>query len=155
MKKILAKKKEKAGEKPKAAAGTAADKSKPKEKEVESRVSEDLTGTDGTKGGKSGTAAIGPGDCDMAGPGDGSEAADPDEDLEDGTGDSATKVGGADQKVKDGTKGSGKSALGPGDCKVIGPSGASESRKLKESKAEEHDLLRIMTRHRTNPFSQL
>lgn len=154
MKKILAKKKEKAGEKPKA--GATADNKPKKEKEEESRIKEDLTGTDGTKGGKSGTAAIGPGDCDMAGPGDGKEAADPDEDLEDGKGDSATKVGGSDQKVKDGTKGSGKSAIGPGDCKVIGPSGsASESKKLKESKAEEHDLLRIMTRHRTNPFSQL
>jgi Prohead core protein serine protease len=155
MKKILAKKKEGGDAK---AAG--AKNGKPavgakKEKEEESRVFEDLTGTDGTKGGKSGTAAIGPGDCDMAGPGDGKAAADPDEELEDGEGDSATKVGGADQKVKDGTKGSGKSALGPGDGKVIGPSGASES-KLKESKAaEEHDLLRIVTRHRTNAFSQL
>jgi hypothetical protein len=154
MKKILAKKKEKAGEKPKA--GATADNKPKKEKEDESRIREDLTGTDGTKGGKSGTAAIGPGDCDMAGPGDGKKAADTDEDLEDGTGETATKVGGEDQKVKDGTKGSGKSSLGPGDCKVIGPSGsASESKKLKESKAEEHDLLRIMTRHRTNPFSQL
>jgi hypothetical protein len=149
MKKILAKKKEKAGD--------AKSKEKEKEKEAESRIKEDLTGTTGTKGGTSGTAAIGPGDCEMAGEGDGKEAAEPDEDLEDGKGETATKVGGADQKVKDGTKGDGKSSLGPGECDVIGPSGsASESKsKLKESKEEEHDLLRIMTRHRTNPFSQL
>jgi len=162
MKKILAKKKDKgpgfkAGEELK---NTGFGKKKDeKEKEEESRIKEDLTATAGTKGGTTGTAAIGPGDCEMAGPGDGSEAADPDEDLEDGKGETATKVGGEDQKVKDGTKGSGKGALGPGDCNVIGPSGgsASESKaKLKESKAEEeHDLLRIMTRHRTNPFSQL
>jgi len=156
MKKILAKKKEKAGDaKPKG--------KEEKEKETaESRIKEDLTGTTGTKGGTTGTAAIGPGDCEMAGEGDGEESPDPDETLEDGKGETATKVGGADQKVKDGTKGDGKSSLGPGECDVIGPSGGSASEsKLKESKAkaaaaaEEHDLLRILTRHRTNPFSQL
>lgn len=153
-KKFLAKKKgEKKGEKKDS-------KKEEESEETDESIEEDLTGTDGKKGSKSGTGAIGSGDCEMAGPGDGSKAADPDETLEDGEGESATKVGGPDQKLKD--QGSKGKDVGPGDCNVVtGPGTTSHKSvskgesKVTESKEEEHDLLRILTRHRSGSFSQL
>jgi hypothetical protein len=148
---LAKKKKDKEGKK---------DTKKPESDETDESVQEDITLKDQ---GKLGTESdpIGDGECEKAGPGDGKKAPDPDETLEDGTGDSAEKVGGEDQKVKDGSHDKG---VGPGDCKVVtGPGTTShksvskgESKKVAESKEEEqHDLLRIMTRHRSNPFSQL
>jgi hypothetical protein len=133
-------------------------------KAVEKEIQEDLTATAGTKGGKSGTSALGPGDGEIADEGSGENSGDaPGEKLDPGKGETPTKVGGEDQKGKEGG--------GEGKCNVAtgadttshysaGKSGESKAKKngdkvVTESKDEEHDLIRIMRRSRSGAYRQL
>jgi hypothetical protein len=110
---------------------------------------------------------VGPGECEVVKDSSGKVTGDPpSEDLEDGKGETATRVGGADEKGKEGG--------GEGKCNVATSAdttshysaGKSESKakpvakngkeNLEESKKEdEHDLLRYIRRQRSNPYDQL
>jgi hypothetical protein len=106
---------------------------------------------------------VGPGECEVVKDSSGSVTGDPpSEDLDDGKGETATKVGGEDKKGTEGGEGDGK-------CNVVGKGdshysvGKSESKKNGEKaavieegkKEEEHDLLRYIRRQRSNPYDQL
>jgi hypothetical protein len=134
-------------------------------KDIEKALGEDTTATSGTTGGKE-TSALGPGECDLVKDSSGSLTGDaPSEDLDDGKGETATKVGGADQKGREGGDGGGhcnvatsasttshySAGKGEGKAKRNGNGTA-----LEESKQEEeHDLMRYLRRQRSNPYEQL
>jgi hypothetical protein len=142
------------------------------EKELKG-VKEDAAVTGGTKGGKSGTSALGPGEGEIAGEGSGEIAGDaPDETLDPGKGETATKVGGEDQKGKEGGEGqhcnvatsastTSHYSAGKGESKITNPVNRIEKAKngetalVESKKEEEHDLLRYIRRGRSNPYEQL
>jgi hypothetical protein len=117
---------------------------------------------------------VGPGECEVVKDSSGKVTGDPpSEDLEDGKGETATKVGGEDKKGTEGGEGDGKCnvvgkgdshySVGKGESKQTSVKAESKSRNgektatetLEESKEEEHDLLRYIRRQRSNPYDQL
>jgi hypothetical protein len=140
-------------------------------KDIEKALGEDNAVTGGSKGGKEGSA-VGPGECEVVKDSSGSVTGDaPGEDLEDGKGETATKVGGQDQKGREGGDGGGHCnvatsasttshySAGKSESKArnrIEKAKNGENEVLEESKKEEeHDLLRYVRRQRSNPYEQL